>query len=308
MDASRLAETVVGVNANDSSWVFPLVLSCLAGASTCVGAAVVFCFEASTIRRSMAFSLSLAAAVMVTISFVSILPEVFHGIFVTESSDSYDFFLPTTTTTIVRTRLLLERLFSLGFGISAYLLLAKLMVFLPDPEHMYSIGEDDDAFNKRNDYDLFLVSNDGMEKGQARRTDNDDKVRRRGKRTSNHHHLGKTSSTETLSTNSSGTGQDFHDFVATTQEQRKRSWRVALMLFVSLLIHNFPEGLCVAASAKESPELGITVAIGIFIHNVPEGIAISGEFTFGSERMKKNSIDTAEHFNKGEDIFWLYLL
>ena len=30
-----------------------------------------------------------------------------------------------------------------------------------------------------------------------------------------------------------------------------------------------------AASAKESPELGITVAIGIFIHNVPEGIAIS---------------------------------
>lgn len=47
------------------------------------------------------------------------------------------------------------------------------------------------------------------------------------------------------------------------------------MLFVSLLIHNFPEGLCVAASAKKSPELGITVAIGIFIHNVPEGIAIS---------------------------------
>jgi len=33
-----------------------------------------------------------------------------------------------------------------------------------------------------------------------------------------------------------------------------------------------------AASAKESPELGISVAIGIFIHNVPEGIAISGKF------------------------------
>ena len=80
------------------------------------------------------------------------------------------------------------------------------------------------------------------------------------------------------------------------------------MLFVSLLIHNFPEGLCVAASAKESPELGITVAIGIFIHNVPEGIAISGEFWFGSERMKKFIIDTAEHFNNGADIFWLYLL
>jgi zinc transporter ZupT len=57
--------------------------------------------------------------------------------------------------------------------------------------------------------------------------------------------------------------------------QKQRSWRVAMLLFFSLLAHNFPEGLCVAASAQESPQLGITVAIGIFIHNVPEGIAIS---------------------------------
>ncbi|KAL3927351.1 MAG: hypothetical protein SGARI_005349 [Bacillariaceae sp.] len=59
------------------------------------------------------------------------------------------------------------------------------------------------------------------------------------------------------------------------QKQKQRSWRVAMLLFFSLLAHNFPEGLCVAASAKESPQLGVTVAIGIFIHNVPEGIAIS---------------------------------
>jgi ZIP family zinc transporter len=37
----------------------------------------------------------------------------------------------------------------------------------------------------------------------------------------------------------------------------------------------FPVPLSQAASAKESPQLGMTVAIGIFIHNVPEGIAIS---------------------------------
>jgi ZIP family zinc transporter len=50
---------------------------------------------------------------------------------------------------------------------------------------------------------------------------------------------------------------------------------VALLLFVSLLCHNFPEGLAVVASTVESRELGMTVAIGILIHNIPEGIAIA---------------------------------
>ena len=59
-----------------------------------------------------------------------------------------------------------------------------------------------------------------------------------------------------------------------TNEQRK-AWRVAMLMFVSLLVHNFPEGLAVAASALESPKLGVTVTIGIMIHNIPEGIAIA---------------------------------
>jgi len=236
----------------------------------------------------MAFSLSLAAAVMVTISAVSILPQVFNGIFVAQDgkammNNAYDILLPSTKT-IVKTRLLVERLFSLGLGVSAYLLLAKLLVFLPDPEHMFLVNEDNNndddnqAFQKRNDYDLFLASNDAMETGDSNRTDKETIRRRTTKRTTNHNTKMNTtaslSSESLLLPGSNGEG-DFHDFVAMTQEQRKRSWRVALMLFVSLLIHNFPEGLCVAASAKESPELGITVAIGIFIHNVPEGIAIS---------------------------------
>lgn len=48
-----------------------------------------------------------------------------------------------------------------------------------------------------------------------------------------------------------------------------------MLLFVSLLLHNFPEGLAVAASALESRKLGITVTVGIMIHNIPEGIAIA---------------------------------
>lgn len=59
-----------------------------------------------------------------------------------------------------------------------------------------------------------------------------------------------------------------------TQESR-RAWRVAMLLFVSLTVHNFPEGLAVAASAMESKELGIKVMIGIMVHNVPEGVSIA---------------------------------
>merc|ERR1712238_615016 len=57
--------------------------------------------------------------------------------------------------------------------------------------------------------------------------------------------------------------------------EQKKAWRVAILMFVSLLVHNFPEGLAVAVSALESEKLGITVTIGIMIHNIPEGIAIA---------------------------------
>jgi len=55
--------------------------------------------------------------------------------------------------------------------------------------------------------------------------------------------------------------------------EARRANRVAMLLFFSLLIHNFPEGLAVAASALESDQLGLTVTVGIMIHNIPEGIA-----------------------------------
>jgi ZIP family zinc transporter len=57
--------------------------------------------------------------------------------------------------------------------------------------------------------------------------------------------------------------------------EQRRAWRVAMLLFVSLLLHNAPEGLAVAASALESTHLGLAVTLGIMIHNIPEGIAIA---------------------------------
>eukprot|EP00392_Amoebophrya_sp_AT5.2_P011348 g11425.t1 len=56
---------------------------------------------------------------------------------------------------------------------------------------------------------------------------------------------------------------------------QERYWRLSLLMFFSLLVHNFPEGLTVALSNEMSKSVGSNVAAAIFIHNVPEGLAIS---------------------------------
>ncbi|CAD7943174.1 unnamed protein product [Amoebophrya sp. A25] len=56
---------------------------------------------------------------------------------------------------------------------------------------------------------------------------------------------------------------------------QKRSWRITILLFLSLLLHNFPEGLAVAISTLDNMQLGVTITFGILIHNIPEGLAIA---------------------------------
>ena len=72
-----------------------------------------------------------------------------------------------------------------------------------------------------------------------------------------------------------------------TSSQQSSSWRLTILLFLSLLLHNFPEGLAVAFSAAASSTTNVSgggvttsplasiVAISIALHNIPEGIAIA---------------------------------
>jgi ZIP family zinc transporter len=301
MDASTMSKND---NGEHDGWWFPLLLSSLAGASTCVGAGIVFCFSPETIQRSMPFSLALAGSVMITVSVISIGPECLQEI---EGIDSKSM------------HILAERLLFFGLGCLGYYLLSKCA--FPEPEAIVSesllfqknhspIKEKQETVEtiqdspspskhgpptrmRRTNINTNLNSNNStMSDWQVSSTtsssswddsyleDDDDeeaqeeafsltKSKFKTKTKSNKNSPSKQSYSNKRTWTSWSTGSDL------PTAEAKRSWRVALLLFVSLLCHNFPEGLAVVASTVESRELGMTVAIGILIHNIPEGIAIA---------------------------------
>lgn len=56
---------------------------------------------------------------------------------------------------------------------------------------------------------------------------------------------------------------------------KTRMMKAGLLTAFGLMIHNFPEGMAVFASAVQDPRLGVALAVAIAIHNIPEGIAVS---------------------------------
>lgn len=47
------------------------------------------------------------------------------------------------------------------------------------------------------------------------------------------------------------------------------------LIFISILLHNLPEGLAIGSSFMSAESLGMTLAIVIGIHNIPEGLAMA---------------------------------
>mmetsp|Transcript_20375 Transcript_20375/g.40351 ORF Transcript_20375/g.40351 Transcript_20375/m.40351 type:complete len:468 (-) Transcript_20375:925-2328(-) len=338
----------------DAGWT-PLILSTIAGMSTCVGALIVFCHpiddeveghelrvtitpgdsesistisDRSTETKSllgknlhlrmsgkrkvspstMAFSLALAGSVMITVSVVSIGPECLAASSMPENNGNGElaensFFVFGITLMPILSWAFLQRLLSFGAGCLLYFLMSKYA--FPEPEEILSehseallsavprgiepsaSEEDDDDTMQRShktvpscgrskrltlrkngsqdDLELKIRNTGGKQesssvrnKGVSRRPPND-RIQCCIRPL--------TSCMSFLRTFS--TGSDLQ-----TAEARRAN-RVAMLLFVSLLIHNFPEGLAVAASSLESDQLGLTVTVGIMIHNIPEGIAIA---------------------------------
>lgn len=47
------------------------------------------------------------------------------------------------------------------------------------------------------------------------------------------------------------------------------------LIFISILLHNLPEGLAIGSSFMSAESLGMTLAIVIGLHNIPEGLAMA---------------------------------
>lgn len=52
-------------------------------------------------------------------------------------------------------------------------------------------------------------------------------------------------------------------------------FRMGFLVFIGIMLHNFPEGLAIGSGFGVSIKMGLTLAIVIAMHDVPEGIAIT---------------------------------
>ncbi|WP_297133399.1 ZIP family metal transporter [Terrisporobacter sp.] len=59
------------------------------------------------------------------------------------------------------------------------------------------------------------------------------------------------------------------------------------LIFISILLHNLPEGLAIGSSFISAKDLGITLAIVIGLHNIPEGLATALSLTGAKVPIKK---------------------
>lgn len=322
----------------DAGWM-PLLLSTIAGMSTCLGALIVFChpveddeehnnsesdkliagnnnsnnknrFRMKGRRKvspsTMSFSLALAGSVMITVSVVSIGPECLAASSMPQNEHMEDeentFFIFGLTLMPIFSIAFLHRLISFGVGCLIYFLMSKCC--FPEPEEI--LEQNSDLFStparsssisvkssdSETDEDIELSMQNSNNNTTLMLSPGADEImnlqRRSGaanKETSTTLDVTNFNSPSTKKgifrrspvdrikcctwVRSLTTGSD----LATSEARRAN--RVAMLLFFSLLLHNFPEGLAVAASALESDQLGLTVTVGIMIHNIPEGIAIA---------------------------------
>jgi len=63
-----------------------------------------------------------------------------------------------------------------------------------------------------------------------------------------------------------------------TQEQGCNLERTSVYLILGIFLHNFPEGMAIAAGAVTEVKVSIVIALAISIHNIPEGICTSAPY------------------------------
>lgn len=69
-------------------------------------------------------------------------------------------------------------------------------------------------------------------------------------------------------------------------------YRIGIVSMISLMLHNFPEGMAVFMGAYTNISIGIKLCIAIMLHNIPEGIAIAVPLYYSGVGKRKTFLYT----------------
>ena len=69
-------------------------------------------------------------------------------------------------------------------------------------------------------------------------------------------------------------------------------YRIGIASMISLMLHNFPEGMAVFMGAYTNISIGIKLCIAIMLHNIPEGIAIAVPLYYSGVGKRKTFLYT----------------
>ncbi|MBN2142883.1 ZIP family metal transporter [Candidatus Woesearchaeota archaeon] len=78
-----------------------------------------------------------------------------------------------------------------------------------------------------------------------------------------------------------------------SQEQGCHLKKTAVYLIIGIFIHNFPEGMAIAAGMVEGTKLSLMIAIAIAIHDIPEGICTSAPYYQCTKKRLKSFLISA---------------
>lgn len=72
-------------------------------------------------------------------------------------------------------------------------------------------------------------------------------------------------------------------FISNKIKTENDLYKIGVLNMISLILHNFPEGIAVFISAYNNIKIGIKLCLAIIIHNIPEGMIISVPLYYGGQ-------------------------
>ena len=230
-------------------WIQPLINATIAGSATALGGVLVLLCMPRPTDATISFTLSLAAGVMVTVSLV-------------------DLYLPIARQSLLSCLLATAALLG-GAALTALL----MRIQVPEPEQLMLVLLGGGVAPPP--LPPLAVGGSGGGSSSGASSGGATSPRLPGAGSAG----GATcASSEGLEGGGGGGGSGVEaggGAGARAARAKQQQWRLGLLLFIILTLHNAPEGMAVGVSTVKSRELGLALVVGIFLHNIFEGVVIA---------------------------------